>query len=130
MLGIFDKKEEKNKKKKAVKPVKEEAAPVAKSDQPVITGSSNLISRSHVSEKSSRLTGESNQYMFRVRGDANKNEIRKQIEKMYSVKVLKVRIVNVPEKKRTLGRNQGIKQGYKKAIVSVQPGQTINSATA
>ena len=49
---------------------------------------------------------------------------------MFSVKVAKIRVVNVPSKKRTVGRYVGLKSGYRKAIVTLAEGYTINEAKA
>lgn len=86
----------------------------------------NVIKNPHISEKSTRLMQESNNYIFVVDKDANKIEIAKAIEKMYKVKVEKVQIVLIPSKKRRLGLTEGRKHGYKKAIVKIKKGQKID----
>jgi large subunit ribosomal protein L23 len=84
-----------------------------------------LLISPHFSEKATNLA-QKNQYVFRVRKGANKTEIKKEIENLYKVKVLDVKIVNVPKKKRRLGRVSGWKKGYKKAIVKIKEGQKID----
>ena len=64
-------------------------------------------------------------YVFKVFPRANKVQIARAIEKLYGVKVMDVKIINVIAKKRQVGRFQGFKSGYKKAIVSLEKGQTI-----
>jgi len=78
----------------------------------------------HITEKTTNLA-EKNQYVFRVWQKANKNEIKKAIENLYKVKVMDVKIINVPAKRRRLGRISGWRKGYKKAIVRLKEGQKI-----
>lgn len=77
-----------------------------------------------ITEKATKL-GENNQYVFKVYEDSNKLEVKKAIEEVYGTDVLKVRIVKVPKKRRRLGRSEGWKRGYKKAIVTIKKGQNI-----
>ena len=79
----------------------------------------------HVSEKSARIAGEGNQYVFRVRTDATKPEIRAAVEKMFEVKVDTVRVVNVAGKEKRFGRSPGRRQDWKKAYVRLVAGQQI-----
>ena len=83
----------------------------------------------YVSEKASGLVS-SNQYVFKVFKDTTKTEIRKQVEKSFSVKVKGIKIVNLPRKSRTVGRHKGFKQGVKKAIVVLKEGYSIEQAKA
>ena len=80
----------------------------------------------HVTEKTSLAMQNHNQYTFRVRRDATKTDIRKAIELMFDVKVAGVQVVNEPGKTRRFGRSQGRTQDWKKAYVSLSPGQTID----
>jgi len=80
----------------------------------------------HVTEKSSLAMQNHNQYTFRVRRDATKIDIARAIELMFDVKVAGVRVVNEPGKTRRLGRRAGRTQDWKKAYVSLGPGQTID----
>lgn len=78
----------------------------------------------HTTEKA--LTGQQlNQYVFRINSGANKISISDEIKKKYGVKPISVNIINTPRKKRKIGKTQGFMSGYKKAIVSLAPGQTI-----
>lgn len=84
-----------------------------------------LVLRSpHIAEKSTRLI-EIDKYVFKVYQKANKTEIKKAIEEIYRVNVLKVNIIKIPRKKRRLGKTQGWRKGYKKAIVKIKKGQKI-----
>lgn len=77
-----------------------------------------------ITEKAVNLQDD-NQYVFKITLTANKSEVKKAVEGVYNVDVLKVRIINNPAKKKRLGRSSGWQAGYKKAIVSVKKGQII-----
>jgi large subunit ribosomal protein L23 len=83
-----------------------------------------------LTEKALRLTEESNQYVFRVAEHANKIEIKEAVAKRFSVKVKDVRVVNVKGKPRQRfvrrGRVSGFTSQYKKAIVTLEEGQTLD----
>jgi len=78
-----------------------------------------------VTEKSTKLVKE-NQYTFLVWKGSNKTEIKKAVEQKYNVNVEKVRIINIPAKRRRVGRTIGWKKGFKKAIVTIKEGQKID----
>jgi large subunit ribosomal protein L23 len=80
----------------------------------------------HVTEKTSLAMQNHNQYTFRVRRDATKTDIRKAVELMFDVKVAGVQVVNEPGKQRRFGRIAGRTQDWKKAYVSLTPGQSID----
>ena len=79
-----------------------------------------------VSEKSARLTEQSQQYVFKVLPDATKLEIKKAIESLFKVNVLSVRVVNVKGKTKRFGRAMGHRNDWKKAYIRVQEGQEID----
>ncbi len=79
----------------------------------------------HISEKASILA-EKGFYVFRIEKRANKTEVKKEVEKKYNVKVEGVRVVMIPSKKRRRGKTEGVRSGYKKAIVKLKKGQTID----
>jgi len=83
-----------------------------------------VLQSPHISERATRLA-EGNQYVFKVYSGASKQEIKKAIEEIYGVKVLKVRTIKVPRKKKRLGRTLGWRKGYRKAIVKIKEGQSI-----
>ena len=87
-------------------------------------GMSAHIVSPHITEKATDLAAK-NQYVFLVSPHANKRDIKRSVEKMYGVDVRLVRVVNVHSKKMRLGRIQGIKKGYKKAMVKLAEGQKI-----
>jgi len=84
----------------------------------------------HVSEKSARIATEGNQYVFRVRTDATKPEIRAAVELMFEVKVETVRVVNQAGKAKRFGRSLGRRQDWKKAYVRLAEGQQIEMGGA
>ena len=65
-------------------------------------------------------------YTFKVDPKANKLEIKEAIEKLFKVKVTSIRTINVKPKKRRVGRYYGLTNRTKKAIVTLQEGQTID----
>ena len=81
----------------------------------------------HVSEKSARISEGSNQFVFRVRRDATKPDIKAAVELMFEVKVADVNVVNVAGKNKRFGQRLGRRQDFKKAYVRLMPGQKIES---
>ncbi len=81
----------------------------------------------HVSEKSQRVADGSNQFVFRVRRDATKPDIKAAVELMFEVKVANVNVVNVGGKNKRFGQRLGRRQDFKKAYVRLAPGQKIES---
>ncbi len=84
-----------------------------------------------VSEKSTFVGEKSNQVVFRVAPDATKPEIKAAVELLFSskdkkIEVMKVSVANVKGKKKRTGRVQGRRANWKKAYVSLAPGQDIN----
>ena len=68
---------------------------------------------------------EKNKYTFKVYANSNKPEIKKSVEGIYGVNVLDVNIIKAPHKKRRLGKTQGFKKGFIKAVVTIKEGQKI-----
>ena len=88
------------------------------------TFSFDAIKQPHISEKATYLS-EKEQYIFEVLPNFNKNEIKKAVEGIYGVDVLSVNLVKIPAKKRRLGKTEGFRRAYKKAIVKIKEGQKI-----
>jgi large subunit ribosomal protein L23 len=84
-----------------------------------------IVIAPHVSEKSARIGMNGDQYVFRVRTDATKPEIRAAVEYLFEVKVDKVRVVNQAGKAKRFGRTPGRRQDWKKAYVRLAAGQQI-----
>ena len=89
-----------------------------------ISDAYKILKTPHVTEKATDLT-KKNQYVFKVYPKANKVEIKKAIEDIYGVDVISVKIINIPSKRRKLGKIMGWRKGYKKTIVKIKEGQKI-----
>jgi large subunit ribosomal protein L23 len=86
-----------------------------------------------ISEKSTFVGEKNNQVVFRVARDATKPEIKAAVQEMFGKKdemldILSVRIVNVRGKEKRFGKFTGRRSSWKKAYVSVKPGQEITFA--
>jgi len=79
-----------------------------------------------VSEKSTFVGEKNNQYVFRVIAGASKPEIKAAVELMFKTKVKAVRVVNVKGKEKRFGRFEGRRRNWKKAYISLAPGQEIS----
>ena len=82
----------------------------------------------NVTEKSTSLS-EFNKVVFKVNKNANKKSIKQNIEKIFKVKVVKINTVNIREKVKMVKNKKAYKSGYKKAIVTLKKGQSIDLAT-
>ncbi len=85
-----------------------------------------VVGTPRVSEKASRLVTETNTYTFNVPIAAEKVAIRKAIEARYGVKVVAVRTVRGPGKVVRRGRIEGRRSAWKKALVELKPGSSID----
>jgi large subunit ribosomal protein L23 len=81
-----------------------------------------------VSEKSTFVGEKNNQFVFRVLQDATKPEIKAAIELMFKVEVNRVQTSNLKGKEKRFGRFIGRRRNWKKAFVSLKPGQELNFA--
>jgi large subunit ribosomal protein L23 len=77
-----------------------------------------------VSEKSYAGTADG-KYTFRVHKDAHRTQVRQAVEALFEVNVVKVNILKVQPKPKRRGLIKGTKPGWKKAVVQLRPGQTI-----
>ena len=77
-----------------------------------------------VSEKSYELI-EQRKYAFRVHPDAHKTQIRQAVEELFEVKVERVNVVKVQPKPKRRGNIKGTRPGWKKAIVQLRKGDSI-----
>jgi large subunit ribosomal protein L23 len=84
----------------------------------------DLVRRPIVTEKATLLL-EKNQYTFEVSPKATKPEIKVAIETLFDVKVVGVSTLNPPRKKRRVGKFVGYRPLYKRAIVTLAPGNSI-----
>jgi len=88
----------------------------------------NVIKRILVTEKSTAARDASNKYFFEVDRKANKVEITSAVEKLFKVKVVDVRVMHVLGKKKRMGRIVGQKSSWKKAVVTLAAGNSIEFA--
>ncbi len=84
--------------------------------QPIITEKATILS-------------EQNKTVFKVHSGATKKNIKKNIEKLFKVKVIKVNIINTKTKKKLRQGRISTKSGYKKAIITLKKGQSIDLTT-
>ena len=87
-----------------------------------------VILAPQITEKATRVADKHQQIAFRVRTDATKPEIKAAIELVFKVEVDAVTVVNVGGKVKRAGRAVGRRKDWKKAYVSLKPGQEINFA--
>ncbi len=85
-----------------------------------------IIQAPLITEKGSLLSETAHQVLFRVRPDANKIEVKKAIEALFKVKVIKVRMARYLGKMRRVGRNAGRLPQWKKAYVTLKEGDKID----
>ena len=90
--------------------------PVDSIIQPIITEKATILS-------------EQNKTVFKVNKFASKSVIKKNIEKLFKVNVIKVNIINLKSKKKFKQGKISIKSGYKKAIITLKKGQSIDLTT-
>ncbi len=84
-----------------------------------------IIRRALITEKGARLRERDNVYLFEVHPAANKIEVRKAVEEIFNVKVTNVRTINFGGKPKRMGRYAGFRSAWKKALVTLAEGQTI-----
>jgi large subunit ribosomal protein L23 len=84
-----------------------------------------IVRRALITEKGTRIRERENGYLFEVARDANKIEIKHAIEAIFPVKVQSVRTQRVHGKPKRMGRFAGHRPDWKKAVVTLQKGQTI-----
>jgi large subunit ribosomal protein L23 len=93
----------------------------------VIAKHYDIIKRPIITEKSMSLKEQFNKYTFAVDPKANKIEIKEAVEAIFNVKVLSVNTLNVSGKAKRMGKYEGTTSAYKKAIVELAEGQTIEA---
>tara|TARA_Y100000817_G_scaffold261228_1_gene215618 strand:- start:446 stop:739 length:294 start_codon:yes stop_codon:yes gene_type:complete len=81
-----------------------------------------------ITEKATVLS-EQNKTVFKVHKNANKHIIKKNIEKIFKVKVIKINIMNTKQKQKIKQGKLSSKSGYKKAIITLKKGQSIDLTT-
>jgi large subunit ribosomal protein L23 len=87
-----------------------------------------LILAPQITEKATYVADKNQQIAFKVRSDATKPEIKAAVELVFKVEVQSVTVANVKGKQKRAGRIMGRRSDWKKAYVSLKPGQEINFA--
>ena len=82
----------------------------------------------NITEKATSLS-ELNKVVFKVHDGASKSTIKKNIEKIFKVNVVKINTINLKGKSKIVRNKKSYKPGYKKAIVTLKKGQSIDLAT-
>ena len=82
----------------------------------------------NITEKASFLS-EQNKVIFKVNKGASKISIKRSIEKIFKVNVVKVNAINLKGKTKIVRGKKAIKSGYKKAVITLKKGQSIDLAT-
>jgi len=80
---------------------------------------SEIIKRPLITEKSMQLVEDQNKYTFEVDKRANKVQIKKAVQELFDVKVVKVNVINTTPKKKRVGQYEGYKNQLSKAIVTL-----------
>ncbi len=86
----------------------------------------DVIVKPIVTEKTMALTKTQNKVVVQVNANANKDEIKDAFESIFAVKVAKVNVINVRPRDKRMGRYEGQVSGYKKAIVKLAEGQSLD----
>lgn len=85
--------------------------------------------KSPVITEKATIMSEQNKTVFKVHPSANKKNIKKNIEKIFKVKVIKINIINIKPKYKLRQGKTSVKKGYKKAIITLKKGQSIDLTT-
>jgi large subunit ribosomal protein L23 len=86
----------------------------------------SVILGPHMSEKGHAVAERDKQFVFRVRRDSTKSDIRRAVEFLFEVKVTAVQVVSCQGKTKRFGQSLGRRQDWKKAYVTLAEGQDIN----
>ena len=85
----------------------------------------DVIKKPLITEKGTRLKEENNTIILQVSTEANKMDIKRAVETVFKVKVADVRTITFKGKKKRLGARQGVRSDWKKAVVTLKEGQTV-----
>jgi large subunit ribosomal protein L23 len=83
-----------------------------------------VVKRPLITEKAT-IMKERNQYAFEVMKEANKRQIKEAVEVAFKINVVKVTVMSVPGKMRRIGKRQVLTPAWKKAVVTLAPGEKI-----
>ena len=86
----------------------------------------DILRRPRITEKSASFSSGSDRIVFEVHPDANKQEIREAVERIFDVKVKQVRTANFIGKIKRVRTHEGQQRAWKKAYITLQPGSSLN----
>jgi len=90
-----------------------------------VTDPRRILKRPLLTEKATIARETRREYAFEVAREANKIQIKEAVESRFGVKVQDVRTISVPGKRRRMGAHSGTRPDWKKALVTLREGQTI-----
>jgi large subunit ribosomal protein L23 len=127
-MGLFKKNKKREEEKPKLEDTSEKEVETSTSALELPKGedarSYGMILSPHITEKGTIMES-LGKYIFKVASKANKSEIKKAIEKLYEVRVRSVNILRMPSKFRQVGKYEGKRPGFKKAIVTLEKGERI-----
>lgn len=85
----------------------------------------DVIKKPLITEKGTKLKEENNTIILQVSTEANKMDIKRAVETVFKVKVADVRTITFKGKKKRLGARQGVRSDWKKAVVTLKEGETV-----
>ena len=88
----------------------------------------DILRQPVITEKSYSGTGAANQYTFRIARTATKLQVKAAVEAVFEVKVDKVQVINMPSKPKRRGAQTGARSGYRKAVVRLAEGHSLEVA--
>ena len=105
---------------------KETATPAVENAKKIVDRYFDVIVSPILTEKTMNLTQQQNKVTVKVNAKSSKEEIKDAFEAIFGVKVAQVNVINVRAKSKRLGRYEGKVSGYKKAIVKLAEGQSLD----
>lgn len=105
---------------------KEAATPAVENAKKIVDRYFDVIVKPVLTEKTMNLTKQQNKVTVVVNSKSSKEEIKDAFEAIFGVKVAKVNVINVRPKAKRMGRYEGQVSGYKKAIVKLAEGQSLD----
>jgi large subunit ribosomal protein L23 len=130
VLDIFKKKEKKQisdkKKEKEVIPSSTEKTVVSSVSSKEVLQKQGFLLKPYFSEKFTFLREKQNKYIFEVHPKATKNEIKKLLEDIYNVKILRINVLSASQKTKRWRNKKGVLKGNKKMIITLKKGQNID----
>ncbi len=85
----------------------------------------NTVIAPIITEKATKIS-EKNQYVFKVKIDSNKKEIKQAIEKLFKVKIKKIKTIKIKGKSKIFKGTKGKRSDYKKAIICLNKGENLD----